>query len=859
MSYDNIKQQYGKEHINIVEIDVPRCVNTYGVSPCTATGSGDAKCYNTLATCQDLPNYNDEISTGTATISFNATNRTFTRSAGSYLTDGFEVGMTITASGYANEGNNSQFIIESVTATVITITSASNYGTITEAGSGDEVITAKNLYTYKFCTARSPHPQNMNFYYPCINSISVAPSKINPKGGIGGRSSVGIQFTDFPSSDLNDVDPYLSDRTYTPFDIGSFWTRWRTRNAYYENYAVRHLSGYIVDNAYDEANFNIRHYVMASMTATRGAASITAKDPLQKVSNKKALAPRPSEGTLASDLASGTTSSMSLATGTGDGYPSGGGKVKIRDEIISYASRTGDTLSTLTRGENNTIAADHDTGDTVQLVLEYSGSSMDEVLIDLIETYAEIDSIYLDKAQWAAEVSTYLSSNPSAIIADPVKVDQLIAELTEQWPSKIYWDDRANKIKMTAIKAPPTSANIIDMEQEIISDSFNVNDKPEMQVSTVYVYYGQFDPTKKLDETDNYVVTYARVNTDASFRYNSNETKTVYSRWISSTNGAAARQMAALIGRRFGFVPRECNFAMDDKDSDLWISQVRAVNHRDIVDQNGNPVNTLFEIIQAKEGNVYEYTGLEYLYDEALPEDEGGGDPDTDLILLDIDEQNVNLYDRYVSLFGTPDASTKAKFVVDGGVVIGSSSTGTPAIETGSSWVAGGLVTLQVNSGGYVVGRGGDGSSDGVSAGGDGGDALNMTYDLTLVNNGIIGGGGGGGGSSSADNYTAAGGGGAGDDVGSGGTNDTDGDGTVTNASFAEDGTLENGGAGGSISYQIGGEPSAVGGGAGGDLGENGSNGLLGGTSGGSAGAAINKNGNTLTETVTGDIRGSVA
>ena len=856
MSYDNIKQQYGKEHIDIVEIDVPRCVNTYGVSPCTATGSGDDKCYNTLATCQDLPNYNDEISTGTATISFNAANRTFTRSAGSYLTDGFEVGMTITASGYSNAGNNSQFVIETVTATVITITSASNYGTTTEAGTGDEVITAKNLYTYKFCTARSPHPQNMNFYYPCINSISVAPSKIDPKGGIGGRSSVNIQFTDFPSSDLNDVDPYLSDRTYVPFDIGSFWTRWRTRNAYYENYAVRHLSGYIVDNAYDESNFNTRHYVMASMTATGGAASITAKDPLQKISNKKALAPRPSEGTLASALAAGTTTSISLATGTGDDYPSGGGKVKIRDEIISYASRTGDTLSTLTRGENNTVADDHDSGDTVQLVLEYSGLTMDEVLVDLIETYAEIDSIYLDKAQWAAEVDTYLSSNPSAIIPDPVKVDQLVAELTEQWPSKIYWDDRANQIKMTAIKAPPTSANVIDMEEEIIADSFRVNDKPDMQVSTVYVYYGQFDPTKKLDETDNYVVTYARVNTDASFRYNSNQTKTVYSRWISSTNGAAARQMAALVGRRFGFVPRECTFAMDDKDSDLWISQVRAVNHRDIVDQNGNPQDTLFEIIQAKEGNVYEYTGLEYLYDESLPEDEGGGDPDTDLILLDIDEQNVNLYDRYVSLFGPPDASTKAKFVVDGGVIIGSSSSASPAIETGSSWVAGGLVTLQINSGAYVVGKGGDGSSSAASAGGDGGDAINMTYDLTLVNNGIIGGGGGGGGADAADGYVASGGGGAGNSVGAKGSNDLSGTGTLTDSIASGSGTTENGGGGGTVNYEISGEPFILNGGAGGDLGQNGS---AADSAGGTAGNAINKNGNTLTETVTGDIRGTVA
>lgn len=38
-----------------VEMDCPRCVHVYGVSPCTA--SGDAQCKNTPNTCQDLPNY----------------------------------------------------------------------------------------------------------------------------------------------------------------------------------------------------------------------------------------------------------------------------------------------------------------------------------------------------------------------------------------------------------------------------------------------------------------------------------------------------------------------------------------------------------------------------------------------------------------------------------------------------------------------------------------------------------------------------------------------------------------------------------------------------------------------------------
>ncbi len=51
--------------LTYVEIDLPRCVNTYGVSPCTASlgVTGTKKCFNTPATCQDSANYVDSTVT----------------------------------------------------------------------------------------------------------------------------------------------------------------------------------------------------------------------------------------------------------------------------------------------------------------------------------------------------------------------------------------------------------------------------------------------------------------------------------------------------------------------------------------------------------------------------------------------------------------------------------------------------------------------------------------------------------------------------------------------------------------------------------------------------------------------------
>lgn len=48
-----------KEPITLVEIDLPSCANTYGTAPCTAElgVTGTIKCFNSIRTCQDRPNY----------------------------------------------------------------------------------------------------------------------------------------------------------------------------------------------------------------------------------------------------------------------------------------------------------------------------------------------------------------------------------------------------------------------------------------------------------------------------------------------------------------------------------------------------------------------------------------------------------------------------------------------------------------------------------------------------------------------------------------------------------------------------------------------------------------------------------
>lgn len=61
---------------------------------------------------------------GTTTMAFDGTAKTITRSAGSFVTDGFAVGQTVVITGAANAANNQAIVLSGVAATVLTASTA---------------------------------------------------------------------------------------------------------------------------------------------------------------------------------------------------------------------------------------------------------------------------------------------------------------------------------------------------------------------------------------------------------------------------------------------------------------------------------------------------------------------------------------------------------------------------------------------------------------------------------------------------------------------------------------------------------------------------------------------------------------
>lgn len=192
--------------------------------------------------------------------------------------------------------------------------------------------------------------------------------------------------------------------------------------------------------------------------------------------------------------------------------------------------------------------------------------------------------------------------------------------------------------------------------------------------------------------------------------------------------------------------------------------------------------------------------------------------------------------------------ATTVNLTINSGVTVGSTSTFTPALNTGSTWTAGD--TINIINNGTIKGLGGTGGAGGNivyntsvgdgSTGTVGGRAFRAQFACTFTNNGsVYGGGGGGGGGGSIEGLETktiqsyaygggGGGGGAGVNSGTGGAGGTASGATLLdNGDAGSSGTATAGGSGGVGGWNNSASTSSAGaGGAGGGLGSSGGTGV---------------------------------
>jgi len=540
-----VQDKLGRIPVQVVEIDQDRCALTYGVGACTADGTGNAKCYNTLATCQVL--------------------------------EAYALGTPL---------------------------------------------------TLRFTTAQSDLP-NDEYLIPSVQSVSTSPTRVNIGGRtgrdkpLGVRAQVNVRLIDHPHND-NLVDPYIDDRSYDPYDRGTFWAKWLRRNPFYNGRALRVRDGYYGQPLNE---MKTRHFVIESISLpdSRGNVQIKAQDILRLADNDKAQAPSLSTGRLLADITNSQTT-ITVTGGALSNYQQRNTKaIRIGDEIIRYSSvsvnGSGDLVfSGCVRGGDNTEAKAHDEEDSVQACLEYINERPDVIAYDLLTTYGEIDPAFIDLSEWQSEANTWFTGIfGGRLLSEPEGVTDLLGQLTEQFLFFIWWDEVAQKIRFKAVAPEFDEPPVFNEDDHLLQNSVTLKSDDQVRISEAWISYRLKNPTERINERDSYLRTVLRLDPTAAspIEYGQRKVYEVYSPWI--INETQINILSARILSRYRNNPVRLTFRLDAKDRGaVDVASVFDIDYKGFVDFNGQQITQRYQVISLHEvvaGEIIEVEAVKFDFD----------------------------------------------------------------------------------------------------------------------------------------------------------------------------------------------------------------------------------------------------
>jgi hypothetical protein len=643
--------------------------------------------------------------------------------------------------------------------------------------------------TFRFAQPTDYLPRDIEAI-PSIQSISYTPSRISLGENLGERATLTVTLSDhrhiFAGED---------------FDSGTFFGKWRARyGTRLRGRSIRWIQGVLGETL---GQMETRHFVIEATDGPTpdGTYTITAKDILKLADGDRAQAPLLSNGFLVGNIDDEVTAATLSPAGIGNFEYPASGYVAIGGEEIAGFTRSGDDL-TLTRGQLGTLAAEHEAGDRVQLVLRYVGEDPADIIADLLENYAGVPSAYIPLTAWLTETESFLQRLYTATIAEPVSVNKLISELVEQAALALWWEASTPAIRLQVLRAISTEAALFT-QSNVLEGSLKIKDQPGTRISQVWTYFGQRNPLESVDEPDNFRSVAVTADLEAETEYGGASIKKIFSRWIPFGGRQVALRLNDIQLGRFVDPPRHFNFETFryGPESPMLGGGYR-VEAWPIQNIDGTPTNAPIQVTRLNPmADRYQIEAEEMLFESLDP-----ADLVNRVIVIDSGINNVDLRELHDSIYPEPTTGDSPEVTltvfIEESVVVGSNNASIPSFDVGD-WPVGFPITIYLR--GRIQGKGGDGGDAGKNGaffgtdGEDGSTALYTRFPIDLVLNegsGEVWGGGGGGGGGrikTSGKRAGSGGGGAGTPPGQPGAqgNGSDPD------SIGEPGTDTQGGAGG--------------------------------------------------------------
>jgi hypothetical protein len=400
------------------------------------------------------------------------------------------------------------------------------------------------IQTWRFAMPTGYLPADIDAI-PLIDSVSFTPARISLGKDLGERASLRISLRD---------DRHIFNGE--PFEQGTFFGKWRGRyGTKLRGRELRLIRGQVGQTI---EQMDIYYYVIESTDGPdfNGVYTIEAKDILKFADDDRAQAPALSNGSLAGSIDNAAVSLTLSPVGVGDlEYPASGWACLGGKEVVAF-TRSADVL-TITRAQFGTVAEGHDSGDRAQLVLRYTGDDAADIIYELLTDYAGVPAEYIDLEDWQEETAAFLAVIYARTITEPTSVRKLVSELIEQAALAVYWDDRAQRLRLAVLREISTDTATFGHER-ILEGSLKVKEQPGKRISQIWTYYGQRDPTDSAANEDNFRAVLADVDLDRETDYGSAEIRKVQAQWVETET--AASRLNSIQLSRFRDPPRSFAF-----------------------------------------------------------------------------------------------------------------------------------------------------------------------------------------------------------------------------------------------------------------------------------------------------------
>ncbi len=205
--------------------------------------------------------------------------------------------------------------------------------------------------------------------------------------------------------------------------------------------------------------------------------------------------------------------------------------------------------------------------------------------------------------QWDDEGQSYLSTiKVTATIVQPTAVEDLLGELCRDGLFSIWWDERLQRIPLLAVRPPGQTPVVWTDAENLLQGSYGKTVKPDDRLTRVSIFFKPRDPFAAQDEAKNYENRRVRIDGEVELEEVSGGEvveNTIYSRWLQTFGNALLVGASQLL--RYRLPPQYTSVTVDAKDRAVAIGDVIDLETRNQLDIEGNPISTRWQVIDANE------------------------------------------------------------------------------------------------------------------------------------------------------------------------------------------------------------------------------------------------------------------